>query len=102
VEAMVRSLCVALAPQGMRVNGIAPGLFVTPLTAPALRDPRALRWMELHTPNGRVPGPDAAAGAAAFLLSDAAEHIHGQMLFVDGGMSVWQQPDPPADFQPGG
>jgi NAD(P)-dependent dehydrogenase (short-subunit alcohol dehydrogenase family) len=95
VEALVRSLCVSLAPHGIRVNGLAPGLFITPLTAPALRDDRVRRWMELHTPNGQVPGPDAAAGAAAFLLSDAAAHIHGQMLFVDGGMSVWQQPDPP-------
>ena len=94
VEMMVKTLCVSLAPYGIRVNGIAPGLFVTPLTAPALADPRLLHWMEVHTPNGRVPGPDACAGAAVFLLSDSAEHIQGHMLMVDGGMSVWQQPDP--------
>lgn len=99
IEAMVRSLCVSLAPHGIRVNGLAPGLLRTPLTEPALRDDRTRRWMELHTPNGIVPGPSACAGAAAFLLSDAAEHIHGQMLFVDGGMSVWQQPDVPAEFR---
>ncbi|MEZ6059723.1 MAG: SDR family oxidoreductase [Planctomycetaceae bacterium] len=100
VEALVRSLSVSLAPHGIRVNGIAPGLFRTPLTEPALKDKRSLRWMELHTPNGIVPGPDAAAGAAVFLLSDAAQHIHGQMIFVDGGMSIWQQPDVPEDWQP--
>ena len=98
VESMVRSLSVSLAPHGIRVNGIAPGLFRTPLTEPALQDARCRRWMELHTPNGRVPGPDACAGTAVFLLSDAAEHIHGQMLFVDGGMSIWQQPDPPSEW----
>ncbi len=98
IDAMTRSLCVALAPHGIRVNGMAPGLFVTPLTAPALQNPRARQWMELHTPNGVVPGADACRGAAVFLLSDAAEHIHGQMLLVDGGMSVWQQPDPPEEW----
>lgn len=98
IDAMTRSLCVALAPHGIRVNGMAPGLVVTPLTAPALQNPRARKWMELHTPNGAVPGADACQGAAVFLLSDAAEHIHGQMLLVDGGMSAWQQPDPPDEW----
>ncbi len=95
VEMMVRSLCVSLAPLGIRVNGISPGLFYTPLTAPAIDQPHFKKWMELHTPNGKVPGPEVCGETAAFLLSDAAEHIHGQMLRVDGGMSVWQQPDPP-------
>ena len=95
VESMVRSLAVSLAPMGIRVNGIAPGLFCTPLTEPALKEPGVLDWMELHTPNGKVPGPEVVGGTTVFLLSDAAEHIHGQMLFVDGGMSAWQQPDAP-------
>lgn len=99
VESMVRSLAVTLAPMGIRVNGIAPGLFRTPLTEPALADNDIRQWMKLHTPNGKVPGPEAIRGTTVFLLSDGAEHMHGQMLFVDGGMSVWQQPDPPA--QPG-
>lgn len=98
VEAMVRSLCVSLAPHGIRVNGMAPGLFRTPLTEPALQDDRLRRWMELHTPNGQVPGPDVCGDVAVFLLSDAATHIHGQMLLVDGGMSAWQQPDPPPEW----
>ena len=96
VESLVRSLCVELAPRGIRVNGMAPGLVYTPLTAPALDDQRFRAWMELHTPNGKVPPPDVCGGAAVFLCSDQAEHVHGQMLLVDGGMSVWQQPDPPA------
>ncbi len=100
VDAMVRSLCVSLAPYGIRVNGMAPGLFRTPLTEPALQDDRLRRWMELHTPNGQVPGPDVCGDVAVFLLSDAATHIHGQMLLVDGGMSALQQPDPPADWIP--
>jgi NAD(P)-dependent dehydrogenase (short-subunit alcohol dehydrogenase family) len=95
VEAMVRSLAVTLAPLNIRVNGIAPGLFRTPLTERALKHDHIRHWMELHTPNGKVPGPDVVGGTTVFLLSDGAEHIHGQMIFVDGGMSIWQQPDPP-------
>jgi NAD(P)-dependent dehydrogenase (short-subunit alcohol dehydrogenase family) len=97
VRMMVRSLCVALAPYNIRVNAMAPGLVVTPLTAAALDD-RTLRWMRLHTPSGTVPGPEVCADAALFLLSDEASHIHGQTLLVDGGMSVWQQPDAPDNF----
>jgi NAD(P)-dependent dehydrogenase (short-subunit alcohol dehydrogenase family) len=96
VAAMVRSLCVALAPHGIRVNSMAPGLVRTPLTSEVLdRDAALNDWMKLHTPNGRVPNAEVCGPAAVFLLSDAAEHIHGQTLLVDGGMSAWQQPDVP-------
>ena len=98
VAAMVRSLCVTLAPHNIRVNAMAPGLVRTPLTDVLNQDSRLDSWMKLHTPNGQVPGPDVCAGAAVFLLSDAAQHIHGQTLLVDGGMSAWQQPDVPANW----
>ncbi|AMV35033.1 Glucose 1-dehydrogenase 1 [Pirellula sp. SH-Sr6A] len=96
VGGMVRSLCVALAPHRIRVNSIAPGLVRTPLTNQILdARPDVLRWMELHTPNGQVPDAEVCGGLAVFLLSDEAEHIHGQTIFIDGGMSIWQQPDLP-------
>lgn len=96
VAGLVRSLCVTLAPHGIRVNAMAPGLVRTPLTNQVLdHNAAALEWMKLHTPNGCVPEPEVCGGAAVFLLSDLAEHIHGQTLYVDGGMSVWQQPDVP-------
>ena len=95
VDTMVKTLCVALAPHNIRVNGVAPGLVRTPLTS-ILDEDRVLDdWMKLHTPNGQVPDADVCGAAAAFMVSDGAEHIHGQMLLVDGGMSAWQQPDPP-------
>lgn len=96
VEAMVRTLCVSLAPRGIRVNGMAPGLVRTPLTASALDGAGVMEWMKLHTPNQQVPGPEVCGPTAAFLVSDLASHIHGQMVLVDGGMSAWQQPDPPS------
>ncbi|NQV27375.1 MAG: SDR family oxidoreductase [Rhodopirellula sp.] len=96
IEAMVRTLCVSLAPRGIRVNGMAPGLVRTPLTASALDQSGVTEWMKLHTPNQQVPGPEVCGPTAAFLVSDLASHIHGQMILVDGGMSAWQQPDPPS------
>ncbi|NND97395.1 MAG: SDR family oxidoreductase [Pirellulaceae bacterium] len=98
VAAMVKSLCVSLAPHQIRVNAMAPGLVRTPLTDVLNQNAKLDQWMKLHTPNGQVPGPEVCGGAAVFLLSDAASHIHGQTLLVDGGMSIWQQPDPPPDW----
>lgn len=99
IDAMVRSLCVSLAPLGIRVNGLAPGLVRTPLTAVIDRDERFRRWMELHTPNGQVPASDVCGSGAVYLCSDDAWHVHGQMLLVDGGMSAWQQPDVPEAYK---
>ena len=99
IDAMVRSLCVSLAPHGIRVNGLAPGLVRTPLTAVIDRDERFRRWMELHTPNGQVPHSDVCGSGAVYLCSDDAWHVHGQMLLVDGGMSAWQQPDMPDNWK---
>ena len=98
IDAMVRSLCVALAPHGIRVNGLAPGLVRTPLTSIIDRDERFRRWMELHTPSGQVPHSDVCGSGAVYLCSDDAWHVHGQMLLVDGGMSAWQQPDMPDSY----
>ena len=94
VEMMVKTLCVELAPHKIRVNGLAPGLVVTPLTSIIEEDPRFKRWMELHTPSGEVPHSDVCGESAVYLVSDAARHVHGQMLMIDGGMSIWQQPFP--------
>jgi len=99
IDAMVRSLCVSLAPHGIRVNGLAPGLVRTPLTSIIDRDERFRRWMELHTPSGQVPHSDVCGSGAVFLCSDDAWHVHGQMLLVDGGMSAWQQPDMPEGWK---
>ncbi len=98
IDAMVRSLCVSLAPYNIRVNGLAPGLVRTPLTSIIDRDVRFRRWMELHTPSGQVPHSDVCGSGAVYLCSDDAWHVHGQMLLVDGGMSAWQQPDMPANW----
>ena len=99
VAMMVKSLCVSLAPYRIRVNGLAPGLVSTPLTSIIEEDPKFKSWMCLHTPNGEVPGPEVCGDGAVYLVSDAARHVHGHMLMIDGGMSGWQQPDMPPDWR---
>jgi len=92
VEMMVRTLTVALAPKGIRVNGLAPGLVRTPQTSWIDTRPESARWIAHHTPNGQIPGAEVCGAGAVYLVSDEAEHVHGHMLMVDGGMSAWQHP----------
>lgn len=96
VEMMVKSLMVALAPKGIRVNGLAPGVVLTPQTQWVLDETSGKGdWVRRHTPNGSIPDASVCGPAAVYLVSDAAAHVHGHMLMVDGGMSAWQYPEAP-------
>jgi NAD(P)-dependent dehydrogenase (short-subunit alcohol dehydrogenase family) len=89
---MARSLAVSLAPHGIRVNGIAPGLIRTPLTQTWL-EPRAHDLLAHYKKKillGRVGTPSDCAGAVAFLCSPAASYITGEIIVVDGGLTVSQ------------
>ncbi len=92
VEMMVKTLAVALAPKNIRVNGLAPGLVRTPQTSWIDTRPEQARWIAHHTPNAQIPCADVCGPGAVYLVSDEAEHVHGHMLLIDGGMSAWQQP----------
>jgi NAD(P)-dependent dehydrogenase (short-subunit alcohol dehydrogenase family) len=92
VEMMVRTLAVALARKGIRVNGLAPGLVKTPQTSWIDTRPEQAKWVAHHTPNGMIPGADVCGPGAVYLVSDEAEHVLGHMLLIDGGMSAWQHP----------
>lgn len=92
LEMMVRTLAANLASKNIRINGMAPGLVRTPQTSWLDARPEDAQWMAHHTPNRQVPDAAVCAPAAVFLACDDAWHVHGQMLLVDGGLSVWQQP----------
>ena len=73
-----------LAPRGVTVNAIAPGFIETDMTA-ALPE-KAREAMLSQVPLGRAGKPEDVAAAVAFLVSDSAAYITGQVLHVSGGM----------------
>jgi len=88
---MTRTLAQALAPYDIRVNGIAPGMMLTPLTERGLiSDPTAAELYAKRTLLNRLGTPEDCAGAVSFLLSPAAGYITGQVLSIDGGMGISQ------------
>ena len=91
---LIRTLAVSLGEHGIRVNGIAPGLIRTPLTA---------AWMEGRADSAsllehyrrkvllrRIGTPEDCAGAVVFLCSPAAGYITGEIITIDGGLTVVQ------------
>jgi len=84
VEMLTRVAAMELAPHGVRVTGIGPGLVDTPLTNFA-RDVPGIRESYLdNIPQGRIGTPRDVADAALFLASDEASWVNGDTLFVDG------------------
>jgi len=85
VAQLTKSLALAYAPEGIRVNAIAPGWVATPLTQALRDDPARSAAIVARTPLGRWAEPDDIAGAAIFLCSPAAAFVTGTILAVDGG-----------------
>jgi NAD(P)-dependent dehydrogenase (short-subunit alcohol dehydrogenase family) len=88
VVQLTKSLAVAWAEDGIRVNAIAPGWIETPMTVPARADAARNRAILDRTPLGRWGTPEDIVGPALFLASDAARFITGAVLVVDGGYSA--------------
>jgi 3-oxoacyl-[acyl-carrier protein] reductase len=83
---LVRTLGVAWAEDGIRVNGIAPGLVDTKLTKVTTSHPKRLEGAIANIPLKRLGTPADMAGAALFLASPLAAYIVGQSIVVDGGL----------------
>ena len=84
--ALTRSLALELAPSHIRVNCIAPGVIQTDMVQ--VLGEETLRQLAAETPLGRLGTPEDVAHAAAFLASDAAGFVTGQVLCADGGFIV--------------
>lgn len=89
VSALCRSLAVEWGPSGTTVNAVAPGIVMTPLIQKyAEKHPARLEEAIKRTPLRRIAEPNDIADVVTFLASDAARHITGQTLVVDGGNTM--------------
>lgn len=88
IRNLTRGMCVDWAQYGLQINAIAPGYFKTQLNAALVSDAAFSDWLVSRTPARRWGNVEELVGAAVFLASDASNFVNGQVLFVDGGITV--------------
>ena len=91
VKMFMQSLAQELAPHRIRVNSVAPGAIQTSINRAAWETDAARASLLRLIPYGRIGVPDDVARAAVWLVSDDADYVHGQTLFVDGGMTLYPE-----------
>jgi gluconate 5-dehydrogenase len=88
LEGLTRGMAHELAERGVTVNAIAPGYIATDINTGFRADPARYEWIRNRVPMKRWGTPDDLAGSAVFLASEASAFVTGQVLIVDGGMTV--------------
>ena len=83
---MTKTWAKELGPEGITANAVAPGFVVTEMTATV--PPKVLEMARQRTPLRRLGRPEDLAGAYMFLASPLSDFVNGQVLVVDGGMSL--------------
>ena len=85
VRSLTQVLARDLAPFGVRVNAVAPGLMLTDMVKPQLAVPGGTDWFMQRAPMARGGQPEEVVGPIIFLASDMASYVNGVVLPVDGG-----------------
>jgi meso-butanediol dehydrogenase/(S,S)-butanediol dehydrogenase/diacetyl reductase len=88
VKLLTQSMAADLSKDGIRVNAVAPGVIVTPMTEATRANPQRLERFMGRIPAGRLGQAHEIAGPVVFLASDLASYVNGTMLSVDGGYSA--------------
>ena len=85
---LTATLALELAPKGIAVNGVAPGMILTPMNQSAIDHPDELKRKEAAIPWGRAGTPEEVADLVAYLLSRQADYITGTTVTIDGALSL--------------
>ena len=88
VKLLTQSMAADLGKDGIRVNAVAPGVIVTPMTEATRANPERLERFMGRIPSGRLGQPEEIAGPVVFLASSLASYVNGTMLSADGGYSA--------------
>jgi NAD(P)-dependent dehydrogenase (short-subunit alcohol dehydrogenase family) len=88
VNGLTRELANQWGTDGVRVNAIAPGWFLTEMTTELFEDEKTQRWLARQLPLGRPGQIDELDGVLLFLASDASSYCTGQVLAIDGGYTI--------------
>jgi len=89
VDGLTKALAVEWAPEGVRVNAVAPTFVRTPLTERMFEDPDFKADVERRLPTGTLATVDQVADAVVYLACDASGSVTGHVLRVDGGWTAW-------------
>jgi gluconate 5-dehydrogenase len=88
IKMLTRSMTAEWAGKGIQANAIGPGYMLTDMNKPLIENAAFDGWVRSRTPAGRWGKPEELIGVAVFLASSASDYVSGQIIYVDGGMSV--------------
>jgi len=88
IKMLTRAMAAEWAEHGIQANAIGPGYMLTDMNQALVDSPQFDAWVKGRTPSKRWGRPDELVGTAVYLASHASDYVNGQIIYVDGGMSV--------------